>query len=139
MRNSVCGETVTVAVSLFREAAKLAGAQEGFFVLPLDGGGKVLAEPEMVSLGHRDGTTAVDPKEVFKAAFGAGADAIIVAHNHPSGNLTPSKADLHLTDELKSRAEWLGVEFIDHIILGTSKTATGFDFISLAELGKLAR
>ena len=139
MRNSVCVETITVAVSLFREAAKLAGAQEGFFVLPLDGGGKVLAEPEMVSLGHKDGTTAVDPKEVFKAAFSAGADAIIVAHNHPSGNLTPSKADLHLTDELKSRAEWLGLEFMDHIILGMSKTATGLDFISLAELGKLAR
>ena len=108
-------------------------------MLPLDGGGKVLAEPVMVSLGHTDGTTAVDPKEVFKAAFRAGADAIIVAHNHPSGNLTPSKADLHLTEELKSRAEWLGLEFIDHIILGASKTAADMDFISLAELGKLAR
>ena len=132
-------ETAADAAAAFRETAKLAGAQEGFFVLPLDGGGKVLAKPVMVSLGHKDGTTAVDPKEVFKVAFKAGADAIIVAHNHPSGNLTPSKADLHLTDELKSRAEWLGLEFMDHIILGMSKTATGLDFISLAELGKLAR
>ena len=93
----------------------------------------------MVSLGHKDGTTAVDPKEVFKAALSAGADAIIVAHNHPSGNLTQSMADLHLTEELKSRADWLGLEFMDHIILSTSKTATDLDFISLAELGKLAR
>ena len=139
MINSVCAETVTVAVSLFREAVKLAGTQEGFFVLPLDGGGKVLAEPVMVSLGHKDGTTEVDPKEVVKAAFRAGADAIIVAHNHPSGDLTASKADLHLTEELKSRAEWLGLEFIDHIILGAPQTATDMDFISLAELGKLAR
>ena len=131
-------ETVADAAAAFREVANLAGAQEGFFVLPLDGGGKVLAEPVMVSLGHNDGTTMVDPKEVFKAAFKAGADAIIVAHNHPSGNLMPSRADLQLTEELRSRAEWLGLEFIDHIILGTSKTATDLDFTSLAELGKLA-
>ena len=126
-------ETAVAAAAAFREAAKLAGAQEGFFVLPLDGGGKVLAEPEMVSLGHKDGTTMVDPKEVFKAALRAGADAIIVAHNHPSGKLTPSKADLHLTGELKSRAEWLGLEFIDHIILGPPDSAKGLDFLSLAE------
>ena len=134
-----CVGTAADAAATFREAAKLAGAQEGFFVLPLDGGGKVLAEPVMVSLGHKDGTTAVDPKEVFKAAFRAGADDIIVAHNHPSGNLTPSKADLHLTEELKSRAEWLGLEFIDHIILGASKNSVDSDFISLAELENLAR
>ena len=130
-------ETAADAAVTFREAAKLAGAQEGFFVLTLDGGGKVLAEPVMVSLGHKDGTTVVEPKEVFKAAFRAGADAIIVAHNHPSGSLTPSKADLHLTEELRSRAEWLGLEFIDHIILGTPKNAAGQDFIPLAELGVL--
>ena len=133
-------ETAADAAATFREAAKLAGAQEGFFVLTLDGGGKVLAEPVMVSLGHKDGTTVVGPKELFKAAFRAGADAIIVAHNHPSGSfgsLTPSKADLHLTEELKSRAEWLGLEFIDHIILGAPKIAAGQDFISLAELGVL--
>ena len=61
-----------------------------------------------------------------------GTDTIIVAHIHPSGHLTPSKADLQLTEELKARAEWLGLEFIDHIILGVS--ANGFDFLSLAEI-----
>ena len=126
-------ETAAQAAALFCGAAKMAGAQEGFFVLPLDGGGKVLAEPIMVSLGYREGVAAVDQKEVFKAAFKVGADAIIVAHNHPSGVLKPSKADLHLTEELRSRAEWLGLEFIDHIILGSSDSANGLDFISLAE------
>ena len=76
----------------------------------------------------------VDPKEVFKVAFKVGADAIIVAHNHPSGNLMPSKADLRLTEELKSRAKWLGLEFIDHIILGSPNSTKGFDFVSLAEI-----
>ena len=136
MKKSTIGnyiETAVDAAVLFRNTVKVAGAQEGFFVLPLDGGGKVLAEPEMVSLGYKDGTTMVDPKEVFKAALRAGADAIIVAHNHPSGNLIPSKADLHLTKELRSRAEWLGLEFIDHIILATPHSTNGLDFISLAE------
>ena len=48
--------------------------------------------------------------------------------------MKPSKADLHLTEELKSRAEWLGLEFIDHIILGSSDSANGIDFVSLAEV-----
>ncbi len=135
MKTTTCirVETSAQAAAFFKESARIAGVQEGFFVLPLDGGGKLLAEPVMVSLGHKDGTTVVDPKEVFKAAFRAGADAIIVAHSHPSGNLTPSKADLHLTEELKSRAEWLGLEFIDHIILGPPDSAKGLDFLSLAE------
>ena len=126
-------ETAALAAAVFKDSVKIAGVQEGFFVLPLDCGGKVLADPIMVSLGDKDGMVAVDPKEVFKAAFMVGADAIIVAHNHPSGNLTPSKADLRLTDELKSRAEWLGLEFVDHIILDSSNHSKGLDFISLAE------
>ena len=124
--------TSQCVATLFRTAAKLAGAQEGFFLLPLDGGGEVLASPVMVSFGDKD-CAVVDPKEVFKAAFWAGADAIIIAHNHPSGNPTPSKADLRLTEELKSRAEWLGLEFIDHLILGSPKSAGGIGFVSLAE------
>ena len=142
MKKSTIGNYIKTAVDaavLFRNTVKVAGSQEGFFVLPLDGGGKVLAEPVMVSLGHKDGMTSVDPKEVFKVSFRAGADALIVAHNHPAGNLMPSKADLYLTEELKSRAEWLGLEFIDHIILGTPKIAAGLDFISLAELENLVR
>ena len=60
-------------------------------------------------------------------------EEIIVAHNHPSGKLTPSKADLRLTEELKSRAEWFGLGFLNHIILGASNSVKGVDFISLAE------
>ena len=126
-------ETSWDAASLFYKAAKIAGEQEGFLVLPLDSGGNTLSLPILVSIGLQSGMAAVDPKEVFKAAIKLGADAIIVAHNHPSGNLTPSKADLRLTEELKSRAEWLGLEFIDHIILCSSDSPNGLNFISLAE------
>lgn len=126
-------ETAADAVSMVRAVLPKVQKEEWVFVLPLNANGNVLAKPILVSVGYKDGTTTVDPKEVFKAAFKAGADAIIVAHNHPSGNLTPSKADLRLTEELKSRAEWLGLEFIDHIILGSFDSAKGFDFVSLAE------
>lgn len=128
-------ETAAQAAVMFREVLPKELNEECVFVLPLDAGGNVLAKPILVSVGHRDGTAAVDPKEVFKVAFRAGADAIIVAHNHPSGSLTPSKADLRLTEELKARADWLGLEFIDHIILGKSDSAQGLDFMSLAECG----
>ena len=126
-------ETSADAVAIIRSVLPKVQNEERVFVLPLDASGKVLAKPILVSVGHKEGTAAIDPKEVFKAVFNMGADAIIVAHNHPSGNLIPSKADLHLTKELKSRAEWLGLEFIDHIILGPPNSANTLDFISLAE------
>ena len=131
-------ETPAVAATIFRAALPKEQDEERVFVLPLDATGKVLAKPILVSVGHRDGTASVDLKEVFKVAFTAGADAIIVAHNHPSGSLTPSKADLRMTEELKARADWLGLEFIDHIILGKSGSAEGVDFISLAERGNVS-
>ncbi|MBQ9430489.1 MAG: JAB domain-containing protein [Kiritimatiellae bacterium] len=133
MENNTSVSTPSLAVSILHASMPADVSEECFFVLPLDANGKMLAEPVMFSLGHKNGTTAVDPKEVFKTAFKVGADAIIVAHNHPSGNLTPNRADLRLTKELKSRAEWLGLEFIDHIILGSSDSAKGSDFVSLAE------
>lgn len=123
-------ETAAQAATIIRAVMPTVQHEERFFVLPLDSCGKVLAKPILVSVGHTDGSTAVDPKEVLKAAFKAGADAIIVAHNHPSGNLTPSKADLRMTEELRSRAEWLGLEFVDHIIV----TSLGFSSVAEAEM-----
>jgi DNA repair protein RadC len=125
--------TPASAASVFSASLPTEIGEERFFVLPLDENGKVLADPILVSVGHEDGTAQIDLATVFREALKAGAEEIIVAHNHPSGKLTPSKADLQLTEELRSRAEWLGVGFLDHIILGASNSAKGFDFISLAE------
>ncbi len=63
----------------------------------------------------------------------AGAEEIIVAHNHPSGDPTPSKADYATTAKLQAAAKLLGVAMLDHIILG-SPSAGGGGFTSLAEL-----
>lgn len=104
--------------------------EERVFVLPLDSHGKVLAKPILVSVGHEDGTAAIDAGTIFREALKAGAEEIIVAHNHPSGNLTPSKADLAVTRELQALSERLGVPLLDHLVIGAEE-ANGF--VSLAE------
>lgn len=104
------------AAELFRLVIPIAGASEGFFVLPLDESRRVLSEPILVSLGEAS-TTMVDLGEVFSAALQVGAKAIIVAHNHPSGNLGPSEQDQILTRQLKRLGMVLGVEVLDHLIV----------------------
>ena len=126
-------ETPDDAYPLFRAAVPLAGAQEGFFVLPIDAQRRPICKPVLVSLGHLPGTAAVELGEVFREAFKRNANAIIVAHNHPSGDLTPSKADIAATAKLREAADLLGVKLLDHIILG----ATDSGFASLAELGAI--
>ena len=126
-------ETAAQAAALFRAALPKEQKEERLFVLPLDGNGNVLAKPILVSVGHQDCTTAIDPGTIFREALKVGAEEIIVAHNHPSGVLTPSKGDLAATKELKDLAARLGVAFVDHIILG----ASALGYVSLAEKGLL--
>ena len=127
--------TAADVAALFRAALPKEQREERVFVLPLDGNGKVLAKPILVSVGHADGTAAIDAGAIFREALKAGAEEIIVAHNHPSGDLTPSKADIAATKELTDLAARLGVVFLDHIILGSGDTADGRWFVSLAEQG----
>ncbi len=127
-------ETPSDAAALFRAALPKAQKEERVFVLPLDGSGKVLAKPILVSVGHVDGTAAIDVGAIFREALKAGAEEIIVAHNHPSGSLKPSKADIVATNKLREAAQLLGVKFLDHLIVGTSDSSDGTDFASLAEM-----
>ena len=122
------------AAAMIRAELPKEQKEERVFVLPLDGNGKVLAKPILVSVGHEDGTAAIDAGAVFREALKAGAEEIIVAHNHPSGNLAPSKADIAATAELKDLAERLGVVFLDHIILGATESSSGMGFVSLSEM-----
>ena len=126
-------ETPDDAYPLFRAAVPLAGAREGFFVLPIDAQRRPICKPVLVSLGHLPGTAAIELGEVFREAFKVNADAIIVAHNHPSGDPTPSKADLQLTITLQSAANLLGVKFLDHLILGSPDCEEGKGYVSVME------
>ena len=114
--------TAADAARLFHTAVPVAGRMEGFFVLPLDDAGRALSAPVLVSLGHETGSTAVDPREVFGEALKMGARSIVVAHNHPSGDLTPSMADIATTRKLREAGSMLGVSLLDHLILGSNGT-----------------
>lgn len=77
----------------------------------------------------------VHAREVFRRAIGANAHAIIVAHNHPSGDPLPSEADIRVTRDLNRAGHLLKIEVLDHIILGRRTETRPRDFVSLRELG----
>ena len=64
--------------------------------------------------------STVHPREIFKHAFLESAYSIIIMHNHPSGDITPSKADYLITDKIYEAAEIMGIELLDHIIIGNN-------------------
>ena len=74
----------------------------------------------------------VHPREVFKPAILAGAAAVLLAHNHPSGDPEPSADDVALTRRLAAAGQLLGIEILDHVILGEAGR-----FVSLRERGVL--
>ena len=124
------------AASLFFSVLPADCREERVFVLPLDGSGRVLADPILVSVGHEDGTAQIDAGAIFREALKAGAEEIVVAHNHPSGDLTPSKADIAATKKLREGGELLSVPLLDHLILGKVAGDGGPPrFVSLAERG----
>ena len=126
-------KTPADAAAIIRAALPKEQKEERVLVLPLDTNGKTLAKPILVSVGHEDGTAAIDAGAIFREALKAGAEEIIVAHNHPSGDPTPSKADIAATKELKDIAMRLGVVLLDHIIIGSPNSANRAGFTSLAE------
>jgi DNA repair protein RadC len=77
----------------------------------------------------------VHPREVFKAAIAANAAAIVLAHNHPSGDPTPSDADIKVTRDLIRAGHLLKIEVLDHIILGRATATRAKEYSSLRELG----
>ena len=90
--------------------------REAFFVVPLNGRHRPLGI-HMVSLGTPT-NSVVHPREVFLPAVLSGATALIVAHNHPSGDPSPSPEDQEVTERLRAAGEILGVEMVDHLVLG---------------------
>ncbi|MFC0299879.1 DNA repair protein RadC [Virgibacillus soli] len=73
----------------------------------------------------------VHPREVYREAIKRSAASIIVAHNHPSGDPTPSQEDIHVTRRLAESGKMIGIELLDHLIIGDRK------FVSLKEKGYL--
>ena len=89
--------------------------REAMYCLYLNRANKVLGY-FLVGLGGVSGVVA-DPKLIFQTALKANASGIILAHNHPSGNATPSQADIDLTKKVKEGARLLEMSLLDHVIL----------------------
>ena len=99
--------------------------REQFFVLLLDGRNRLIAE-----LRISEGTLTaalVHPREVFAPAIRLAAAALVLVHNHPSGDPTPSAEDAALTERLRRAGELLGIRVLDHVVVGQGR------FVSLAE------
>lgn len=80
-------------------------------------------------------TLLVHPREVFKAAIAANAAAVVLVHNHPSGDPTPSEADIKVTRDLIRAGQLLKIDVLDHVIIGRATPERPKDYSSLRELG----
>ena len=104
-------------------------SHEEFWMLLLNRGSKLIGK-KMVSQGGLT-STVVDPRRIFKLALREQASSIIVAHNHPSGSLTPSAADMDLTKKLVTAGKFLDIQLVDHLIISGNK------YCSFADSGLL--
>lgn len=102
---------------------------EQFKLLLLNRANRVLGIID-ISTGGVTGTVA-DPKIIFMAAIKSNAVSIIMAHNHPSGNLKPSRADEELTQKIKNAGQFLEIKLLDHVILSSE------GYLSFADEGLL--
>ena len=93
-----------------------------------------LIRVEQISQGTLD-QIMVHPREVFRSAISANASAIVLVHNHPSGDPTPSEADVKTTRDIIRAGQLLKIDVLDHIIFGRKANANGKDYVSLRELG----
>ena len=103
--------------------------KEHFAIMLLNTKNHVLSFQD-VSIGSLD-ASIVHPREVFRCAIANAAAGIILVHNHPSGDPTPSREDLHITSRLVKAGAILDIEVLDHIIIGDNK------YTSLKEQGML--
>lgn len=89
---------------------------------------------ELISQGTLD-TILVHAREVFKSAIAANASAIVLVHNHPSGDPSPSETDIKVTRDLIRAGKLLKIDVLDHVILGRASKERDKDYASLRELG----
>ena len=115
------------AARVFREM--MDERREAFLAIFLDTRHRSLTSPYVISVGSVN-ASMVHPREVFRPAIEVGAAAIIIAHNHPSGSVSPSADDLELTDRLSKAGDILGIAVLDHLVI-----SQGEEFLSIREYG----
>ena len=109
--------------------SKINNEQEQFYCIYLDASKKIIEE-KLLFIGTAN-YSLVHPRDIFKEAYLLNATSIICVHNHPSGEVKPSKEDINLTNRLKEIGVLFGIRVIDHIIIGDDK------YYSFLENGKI--
>jgi DNA repair protein RadC len=125
-------DTPEAVVNLLRARNLLLGVEQ-LQVLLLNTRRRLI-RVETVTAGTID-TLLVHPREVFKSAIAANAAGIVLAHNHPSGDPTPSEADIKVTRDLIRAGQLLKIDVLDHVIIGRATPERSKDYVSLRELG----
>ena len=125
-------DTPEAVANLLREANR-AYVVENFQIVLLNTRRRLI-RTEVVATGTLD-TILVHSREVFSIAIAARAAAVVLVHNHPSGDPTPSEADIRVTRDLIRAGQLLKIEVLDHVILGRTTSERTNDFVSLRSLG----
>lgn len=110
--------------------------KEAFVVIVLNTRRRIIGH-NLVALGSLD-TCPVVPREVFRPAVAASASAVILAHNHPSHDATPSEADIKVTRDLIRAGQLLKIDVLDHVIVGEVAPERPKGWFSLREAGYFA-
>jgi DNA repair protein RadC len=121
------------AARLLREEVR-ALDREVFWVLVMDAKNRLKGRPVDVTQGLLD-ASLVHPREVFQEAIRSGAAAVVLVHNHPSGDATPSAEDVRVTRQLIEAGRIVDIKVLDHVILGKPPADGGKDFLSMREQG----
>ncbi|MFA5823215.1 MAG: DNA repair protein RadC [Thermodesulfovibrionales bacterium] len=116
-------ETVYALFSFLQQETK-----EHFIALHLDAKNRILCI-DRVSAGTMT-NSLIHPREVFKTALLSSAASLLLIHNHPSGDPTPSRDDISITEKLRGAGEIMGIAVLDHVIIGDG-------YVSLKEKGYL--
>jgi len=109
---------VTGASGIYKELQDIKDSEKEVFVVFILNTQNQIMFREIVTIGLID-QSLIHPRETFKEAIRNNAKSIILAHNHPSGILTPSDADKDITQELQKAGKLLGIPILDHIIIST--------------------
>jgi DNA repair protein RadC len=103
------------------------GKQEEFHIVCLDTKNQVI-DSHQITVGTLD-ASLVHPREVFRAAIRDASSSIILVHNHPSGDPTPSREDIQVTDRLTEVGKVVGIDVLDHIVLGQGRSVSIREYV----------
>jgi len=130
MEEAICCSEQAAPVLRSSIPARLRKSQECMVALALDSRNRPIGRAYLVAVGTL-GSVEVHPRDVFRTVIRRNAASVIIGHNHPSGELTPSPDDARLTERLMRGADLLGIGLLDHIIIGQD------GHVSMADRGLL--